>query len=115
MKLPATILVARHLCAVGLLALAPDASWAYSCALSAAGDAVIVKTDNRDRSWKQCTVACTFAVPDGYITVTCWQSIPGGAAGWDVCVRPTGDKAFGALAGGSEHCVKPEPDQHPPD
>ena len=100
---------ARHIVAVATLAVsafAGDPAAAYTCTLSPGGDKVVVKTDNRDDLWKVCTVACTFAVPDGYVTVTCWQTIPGGAIGWDVCVRPTGGKVFGEFSGGSEHCVK---------
>ena len=37
------------------------------------------------------------------------ESIPGGARGWEVCVRPTNGKALGALENGSEHCVARPP------
>jgi hypothetical protein len=93
------------------LALLPSAAAAYSCMLSPGRDSVIIKTDNPSPGWKMCTVACTFAVPEGYATITCWQSVPGGARAWEVCVRPTNGKAFGALASGHEHCVARAPDK----
>jgi hypothetical protein len=88
--------------AILLLADAAPAA-AYTCTISARGDAVIVKTDNPGSQPKTCTVTCRFAAA----TVTCTQDIPAGAKGWYVCLRPTGGKDFGKLQSGSEACRKP--------
>ncbi|MGH6708023.1 MAG: hypothetical protein ACREEK_03545 [Bradyrhizobium sp.] len=83
--------------------LAPLPAWAYSCEVSPAKDAVIVKADNaRDRG-VTCTVDCTFKVPDGPFRISCSQQIPAGAKGWYVCLRPTGGKTL-EFVDGRESC-----------
>ncbi len=72
---------------------------AYSCAMSPHGDAVIIKTDNPDGAPKTCTITCRYVTA----TFTCTQSVPVGAKGWFVCLRPSGGKVLGALQGG-ESC-----------
>ena len=53
------------LMSIVMATLAPLPALAYSCALSPAKDAVIIKTDNaRDRG-VTCTVECMFKAPDG--------------------------------------------------
>ena len=89
----------------------PQSVRAYSCAMSPARDAAIIKTDNsRDRE-ATCKVECVFAGQDGPVTISCTQKIPAGAKNWYVCLRPTGGKAYGQLEGGSESCAKPQPRQ----
>jgi hypothetical protein len=85
------------------LAAAPRPALAYSCSLSPARDAVIVKTDNPSAHPVTCKVDCVFTTPDGPATISCSQQIPAGTKGWYVCLRPTGGKAF-AFASGSENC-----------
>jgi hypothetical protein len=87
---------------IGLNA-APLPALAYSCALSPARDAVMVKTDNPSGHPVTCKVDCVFTTPDGPATISCSQQIPAGARGWYVCLRPTGGKAF-EFASGSESC-----------
>ena len=76
---------------------------AYTCALSPAKDAVIVKTDNASDRAVTCTVECTFTSPQGPATISCTQAIPANARGWYVCLRPSGGKAL-EFTGGSESC-----------
>ena len=83
--------------------LTPLPAFAYSCALSPARDAVIVKTDNASDRGVTCKVDCTFKAADGPLTFSCTQQIPPGAKGWYVCLRPTGGKAL-EFVGGSENC-----------
>jgi len=83
--------------------LTPLPAFAYSCALSPARDAVIVKTDNASDRGVTCKVDCTFKAADGPVTFSCTQQIPPGAKGWYVCLRPTGGKAL-EFVGGSENC-----------
>jgi hypothetical protein len=89
--------------AIAIATLAPLPALAYSCALSPAKDAVIVKTDNAGDRGVTCTVECTFKAPDGPVKISCSQQIPPGAKGWYVCLRPTGGKAL-EFVGGSESC-----------
>jgi hypothetical protein len=86
-----------------LATLAPLPALAYSCAVSPAKDAVIVKTDNGLDRGVTCTVDCLFKAPDGPFKISCSQQIPAGAKGWYVCLRPTGGKAL-EFVGGSESC-----------
>ena len=88
---------------IAVAALAPLPAFAYSCAVSPAKDAVIVKTDNTSDRGVTCKVDCTFRAPDGPVTFTCSQQIPPGAKGWYVCLRPTGGKAL-EFVSGSESC-----------
>jgi hypothetical protein len=83
--------------------LAPLPAFAYSCAVSPAKDAVIVKTDNASDRGVTCKVDCTFKAADGPVMFSCSQQIPPGAKGWYVCLRPTGGKAL-EFVGGSESC-----------
>ena len=83
--------------------LTPLPAFAYSCALSPARDAVIVKTDNASDRGVTCKVDCTFKAADGPVTFSCTQQIPPGAKGWYVCLRPTGGKAM-EFVSGSENC-----------
>jgi hypothetical protein len=83
--------------------LAPLPALAYSCALSSAKDAVIIKTDNAGERGVTCAVECLFKAPDGPVKISCSQQIPPGAKGWYVCLRPTGGKAL-EFVGGSENC-----------
>lgn len=89
-------------CMVGFAA-APLPALAYSCALSPAKDAVIVKTDNTSDRQMTCKVDCQFTSPEGPVTISCTQQIPANSKGWYVCLRPTGGKAL-EFAGGSESC-----------
>jgi hypothetical protein len=82
---------------------APLPAFAYSCAVSPAKDAVIVKTDNASERGVTCKVDCTFKAADGPVTFSCSQQIPPGAKGWYVCLRPTGGKPL-EFVGGSESC-----------
>jgi len=88
---------------IACLAPAPKPALAYSCAVSPAKDAVIVKTDNGSDRSTTCKVDCTFKGPDGPVTFSCSQQIPAGARGWYVCLRPTGGKVL-EFVGGSESC-----------
>jgi hypothetical protein len=96
------LLPAAAFAAIGAAVLIAGAqpAAAYSCAISPHGDAVIIKTDNTDGAPKICTVTCRYVTA----TFTCTQSIPGGAKGWFVCLRPSGGKVLGALQGGGETC-----------
>jgi hypothetical protein len=85
------------------LMLMPLPALAYSCALSPAKDAVIIKTDNASDRSVTCAVECSFKAPDGPVKISCSQQIPPGAKGWYVCLRPTGGKAL-EFIGGSESC-----------
>jgi hypothetical protein len=78
-------------------------AFAYSCVLSPAKDAVIVKTDNPSDREIRCKVDCLFTSPDGPVTVSCAQRIPANEKGWYVCLRPTGGKAV-EFVRGSESC-----------
>ena len=93
------MLLAAVFAAAAVLAGAQAAA-AYSCALTPHGDAVMIKTDNLDAAPKICTVSCRYVTA----TFTCTQSIPGGARGWFVCLRPSGGRVLGALQGGGETC-----------
>src|SRR6476620_4404099 len=62
-------------CIVGFAA-APLPAFAYSCVLSPAKDAVIVKTDNPSDRETTCKVECLFTSPEGPMTVSCAQRIP---------------------------------------
>jgi hypothetical protein len=84
-------------------AQAPLPAFAYSCAMSPAKDAVIVKTDNTGDRAMTCKVDCTFKAAEGPVTISCSQQIPAGARGWHVCLRPTGGKAL-EFVSGSESC-----------
>ena len=86
-----------------VFALTPMPASAYSCAVSPAKDAVIVKTDNGRDHGVTCTVDCTFKAAEGPVKISCSQQIPAGAKGWYVCLRPTGGKAL-EFVGGSESC-----------
>ena len=54
-----------------ILATAPRPAAAYSCGLSPARDAIIIKTDNGSDHPKICRVECPFTSPDGPVTVSC--------------------------------------------
>jgi hypothetical protein len=94
---PATGLMALWIA----LAAAPVPAQAYSCALSPAKDAVIVKTDNPSARAVTCKVDCLFTTPEGPATISCSQQIPAGAKGWYVCLLPIGGRTF-EFARGSE-------------
>ena len=76
---------------------------AFTCALSPAKDAVIVRTDNAFDHALTCKVDCQFTSPQGPATISCTQAIPANSKGWYVCLRPSGGKAL-EFAGGSESC-----------
>ena len=78
---------------IASLTAAPLPAFAYSCALSPARDAVIVKTDNASDREMTCKVECLFTSPEGPVTISCAQRIPANGKGWYVCLRPTGGKA----------------------
>jgi hypothetical protein len=86
-----------------IAALAPLPAFAYSCAMSPAKDAVIIKTDNAGDRGVTCKVDCTFKAAEGSVTISCSQQIPAGAKGWYVCLRPTGGKTL-EFVSGSESC-----------
>ena len=81
---------------------APLPAQAFSCVVSPARDAVIVKTDNASARPVTCKVDCRFTTPAGIATVSCSQQIPAAAKGWHVCLRPIDGAA--QFAGGSESC-----------
>lgn len=89
--------------AAALLAVLPEPASAFTCALSPAKDAVIVKTDNAFDHTLTCKVDCQFTSPQGLATISCTQAIPANSKGWHVCLRPSGGKAL-EFAGGSESC-----------
>jgi hypothetical protein len=89
-------------CIAGFAA-APLPAFAYSCVLSPAKDAVILKTDNASDREVSCKVDCLFTSPEGPVTVSCAQRIPANKKGWYVCLRPTGGKAV-EFVRGSESC-----------
>jgi hypothetical protein len=84
-------------------AMPPLPAMAFSCALSPAKDAVIIKTDNASTEARSCKVDCTFKTADGPAVVSCTQQIPAGSRGWYVCLRPTGGKAM-EFSEGKESC-----------
>ncbi len=94
--------LAISVCIAGFAA-APLPAFAYSCALSPAKDAVIVKSDNASDREISCKVDCQFTSPEGPVTISCTQQIPANKKGWYVCLRPTGGRAL-EFAGGSESC-----------
>jgi len=94
--------LANSACIAGFAA-APLPAFAYSCALSSAKDAVVVKTDNASDRQMTCKVDCQFSSPEGPVTVSCTQQIPANRKGWYVCLRPTGGRAL-EFVSGSESC-----------
>ena len=95
--------------ALGLLLL-PGMAAAYTCRVSPAGDAIMIKTGNNSAGDVSCTVRCRFTTPAGPpFDVTCTQTIPANTTDWFVCIRPTGGKSVGAFEGGEEKCVKSPP------
>jgi hypothetical protein len=76
---------------------------AYTCALSPAKDAVIIKTDNATDHPVTCKVDCTFRTEAAPVNVSCAQQVPAGAKGWYVCLRPTGGKVL-EFVEGHESC-----------
>jgi hypothetical protein len=95
-----------RLCTTLLILLstaAPLPALAYSCAVSPAKDAVIIKTDNESAQPVTCKVDCSFTTPAGPATISCIQQIPAEAKGWYVCLRPIDGKAA-QFSGGSESC-----------
>jgi len=86
-----------------LLAAAPPQASAYSCGLSPARDAVIIKTDNASDRAMKCRVECTFNSPDGPVTIACVRQVPPATRDWYVCLRATGGKAL-EFADGAESC-----------
>jgi hypothetical protein len=86
-----------------LLAAAPLQASAYSCGLSAARDAVIVKADNASDRAMRCRVECTFNSPDGPVTIACVRQVPPETKDWYVCLRPTGGKIL-EFSDGAESC-----------
>ena len=89
-------------CIAGLTA-APLQAFAYSCVLSPAKDAVIIKADNASDRETTCKVDCLFTSPERPVTISCAQRIPANKKGWYVCLRPTGGKAL-EFVRGSESC-----------
>jgi hypothetical protein len=97
-------LLALTLAAVLLPALPlPLAASGFTCTLSRAKDAVIVKTDNGFDHELTCTIDCRFTSPQGPATISCTKVIPANSRGWYVCLRSTGGKAL-EFAGGGESC-----------
>jgi len=86
-----------------VLAAAPLPAEAYSCGLSPAKDAVIIKTDNSSGRAMTCRVECTFTSPEGPITIACVRTVPPETKDWYVCLRATGGKAM-EFAAGTESC-----------
>jgi hypothetical protein len=72
--------IAILVCIAGYSA-APLPAFAYSCALSPAKDAVIVKTNNASDREISCKVDCRFTAPDGPVTISCTQTIPANRKG----------------------------------
>jgi hypothetical protein len=101
--LPVLLLLATIPLVLFLLVLAPLPARAYSCELSPARDAIIIKTDNASDHAMTCRVECTFTSPDGPVTMACVREVPPDTRDWYVCLRPTGGKAL-EFAGGSESC-----------
>jgi hypothetical protein len=93
----------RLIFAAAMLSALPLPALAYTCTMSSAGDAVIVKTDNASDRAVTCKVDCRFTSPQGPATISCTQQIPANSKGSYVCLRPTGGKAL-QFAGGSESC-----------
>jgi len=91
------------LLAVLLLAVAPIPAGAYSCVLSPARDAIIIKTDNGSDHPKICRVECTFASPEGPVTVACVREVPPDTRDWYICLRPTGGRVL-EFSDGTESC-----------
>lgn len=90
-----------------LLSAGASRAAAFTCTLSPDKSAVIVKVSNPYAQQTACTVTCNFVTPDGIASVSCTQTVPGGAKGWYVCIRPAAGRAYGNLDSGSESCVKP--------
>ena len=90
-----------------LLAAGTDRAAAFTCALSPDKSAVIVKVTNPYAQQSACTVTCNFTTPRGIESLTCTQTVPGGAKDWYVCIRPAAGKSYGDLDSGSETCAKP--------
>jgi hypothetical protein len=86
-----------------VLAAAPLPAEAYSCGLSPAKDAVIIKTDNASDHAMTCRVECTFASPDGPVTIACVRAVPPETKDWYICLRATGGKAM-EFSDGTEIC-----------
>ena len=86
-----------------MLAAVPLPAHAYSCALSPAKDAVIIKTDNASDHVLTCRVECTFKSPDGPVTISCSRRIPPQTKDWYICLGSTGGKAL-EFSEGSESC-----------
>lgn len=89
-----------------ILLAGADRAAAFICTLSPDKSTVIVKVSNPYAHQTACTVTCNFITPDGIKSVTCTQTVPGGAKDWYVCIRP-GGKSYGNLDSGSENCTKP--------
>jgi hypothetical protein len=89
-----------------LLAVA-DRAAAFICTLSPDKSTVIVKVSNPYAQQTACTVTCNFITPDGIKSVTCTQTVPGGAKDWYVCIHPAAGKSYSNLDSGSENCTKP--------
>ena len=86
-----------------LLAAAPLPASAYSCGLSPAKDAVIIKTDNLSDHAMRCRVECTFNSPDGPVTIACVRQVPPETSDWYVCLRATNGKVL-EFSDGTESC-----------
>jgi hypothetical protein len=86
-----------------VLAAAPLPAEAYSCGLSPARDAVIIKTDNTSDHAMTCRIECTFTSPEGPVTIACVGTVPPETKDWYVCLRATNGMAM-AFAGGTESC-----------
>ena len=86
-----------------LLAAAPLPARAYSCGLSPAGDAVIIKTDNAADRAMMCRVECTFTSPDGPVTIACVRQVPPHTRDWYICLRATAGKPL-EFSDGAESC-----------
>ena len=86
-----------------VLAAAPLPAGAYSCGLSPARDAVVIKTDNTSGHAMTCRVECTFTSPDGPVTIACVRKVPPETRDWYICLRATGGKAM-EFAEGTESC-----------
>jgi hypothetical protein len=93
----------RCLIALMLAAATPLPAAAYSCGLSPAKDAIIIKTDNTTGHALTCRVECTFTSPDGPVTIACARTVPPETRDWYVCLRATGGKAL-EFSDGAESC-----------
>jgi hypothetical protein len=90
-----------------LLLAGADRAAAFICTLSPDKSTVIVKVSNPYARQTVCTVTCKFVTPSGIESITCTQSVPGGAKNWYVCIRPAAGKSYANVDSGSESCTEP--------